>query len=150
MKVLVDTNILARLSQAGHPQQSIAASAVKSLLEAGHELRIVPQVIYEYWAIATRPADENGLGLTITEAQGRLLEFKTLLPPLRDERGILDRWQELVVDRAVRGKPSHDARIVAAMLRHGMTHLLTFNDADFKRYPEVTVLLPSQGAPSTI
>jgi predicted nucleic acid-binding protein len=143
MRILVDTNILGRLSQAGHPMQPVASHAAKTLLDQGHELRTVPQVLYEYWAIATRLAEENGIGLTIAEAQSRLDEFKILLPPLRDERGILEPWEELVVNRQVRGKPTHDARLVAAMQRHSLTHLLTFTVDDFKRFPEIKPLHPS-------
>lgn len=44
---------------------------------------------------------------------------------------------------AVGGKNAHDARLVAAMLAHGLTHLLTFNAADFRRFTAVTVADPS-------
>ena len=36
----------------------------------------------------------------------------------------------------------HDARLVAAMLVHGLTHILTFNIADFARYSEITAVNP--------
>ena len=32
------------------------------------------------------------------------------------------------------GKQTHDANIVATMLAHGETRLLTFNAADFRRF----------------
>ena len=38
---------------------------------------------------------------------------------------------------------AHDARLVAAMRRHGTAHILTFNEIDFRRYPEITVLTPA-------
>ncbi len=34
----------------------------------------------------------------------------------------------------VSGVQVHDARLVAAMISHGATHILTFNTADFARY----------------
>jgi predicted nucleic acid-binding protein len=142
MRILVDTNILGRLSQAGHPMQRVASQAAKTLLDEGHELRTVPQVLYEYWAISTRSAEENGIGFSIAETQQRFAEFKVLLPPLRDERGILERWEEIAVSRQVRGKLTHDARLVAAMKRHGLSHLLTFNVADFQRFSEIELLDP--------
>jgi predicted nucleic acid-binding protein len=40
------------------------------------------------------------------------------------------------------GKQAHDARLVAVTLVHGITHLLTFNTDDFKRYDEITVVNP--------
>jgi hypothetical protein len=117
MKVLVDTNILGRLAQPRHALHSVAVAALDALNEAGNELRIVPQVIYEFWAIATRPIAENGLGFSVDDTKERLQRFKTLFPPLRDERGMLEPWEKLVVDYSVKGKPTHDARLVAAMQR---------------------------------
>jgi hypothetical protein len=36
----------------------------------------------------------------------------------------------------------HDARLVAVMRVHGLTHVLTFNPTDFTRYPGITVVRP--------
>jgi predicted nucleic acid-binding protein len=54
-----------------------------------------------------------------------------------------DEWRRLVGAYAVSGKNAHDARLVAAMKVHGITHILSFNSGDFARYPEVTVIEPS-------
>lgn len=61
---------------------------------------------------------------------------------LADSPGLFPEWRSLVRAHAVSGKPTHDARLVAAMKVHGLTHLLTFNVADFTRYP-ITVLDPA-------
>jgi predicted nucleic acid-binding protein len=142
MRVLVDTNVLGRLSQPGHPLNIPAQRCLDVLRSHGHELRIVPQVLYEYWAIATRAVEENGLGFSIEQTRDRIQLFKTVFPPLRDERGILEPRESLVVDYAVLGKSTHDARLVASMQRHGLTHLLTFNVPDFQRYRTVAILDP--------
>ncbi|MEX0641079.1 MAG: hypothetical protein WD468_00180 [Pirellulales bacterium] len=42
----------------------------------------------------------------------------------------------------VKGKPAHDARLVAAMTRHSITHILTFNVDDFRRFSGIEVLQP--------
>lgn len=42
-----------------------------------------------------------------------------------------------------RGKPAHDARYVAAMNLHALTHLLTFNTPDFARFPGLVALDPA-------
>jgi predicted nucleic acid-binding protein len=67
---------------------------------------------------------------------------------LRDERGILDVWQPLALQYQVQGKQAHDARLVAAMQRHVLAHILTFNTADFQRYREIAVLDPAAVAAS--
>jgi predicted nucleic acid-binding protein len=49
----------------------------------------------------------------------------------------------MVVAYGVSGVQVHDARLAAAMRVHGMTHILTFNPADFQRYPGITVVHPA-------
>ena len=146
MRVLIDTNILGRLSQPNHSMHATVAGAVVSLQNAGHELRIVPRIIYEYWTVATRPAGQNGFGLTIEETVAHLHDFKAIFSPMRDEQGILDRWERLVAAHRVQGKPTHDARLAAAMERHGLSHLLTFNVGDFVRFGSVQILDPDKVA----
>jgi hypothetical protein len=68
--------------------------------------------------------------------------LQRLFTLLRDERSIFDRWEQLVTDFHVAGKAAHDARLVAAMQRHGLSYLLTFNAADFKRYSTIRLLQP--------
>ena len=52
-------------------------------------------------------------------------------------------WRNLVTSHGVSGKKSHDARLVAAMKVHGVSHLLTFNTDDFKRFPGIVTINPS-------
>ena len=147
MRVLVDTNVVCRLQRATHPSYEAASRSVERLMAEGNDLALVPQVIYEYWAVATRGRAENGLGYSIAEAQLELQWLKSIFPILRDERRILEPWEALVVANQVRGKSSHDARLVAAMHRHGLTHLLTFNGDDFRRFGEIEIIDPANAQP---
>ena len=140
MRILLDTNVLCRLAEKAHPLHSTTENAVSNLQSVGHELCLVPQVLYEYWVVATRPASENGLGMRPADAN-KALDFRIeLFTLLRDERGIFSLWRELVRQHDVKGKSAHDARLVAAMKRHGLRHLLTFNIADFGRYEDIEPL----------
>jgi predicted nucleic acid-binding protein len=67
MRLLVDTNLLLRLIEPEHAQHETAAEALASLDALGYLKVLLPQVVYEFWAVATRPVDVNGLGLTNTE-----------------------------------------------------------------------------------
>jgi predicted nucleic acid-binding protein len=145
MQVLADTNLLLRLVEPDHPQSAAAADATKSIRLAGHQLVIVPQVIYEFWVVATRPANINGLGLESADARRLLVWMSPTLKLLRDERSIYEVWQRIVTDHRIIGKHAHDARLVAAMIRHGISHLLTFNVPDFTRYPFINIVDPSNG-----
>ncbi len=144
MSVLLDTNVLLRLTQRNSPHHPLARQAVLSLRRDGELLYTVPQNLIEYWAVATRPAENNGLDLSIKETQREIRKFKRLFRSLDDGSGVSARWEALVAHHSVIGKNVHDAHLIAAMLKHGITHLLTFNGADFKRFNEITVIDPTQ------
>lgn len=141
--ILVDTNILLRAAQPSHPQYSIAVAAVRTSLARGYVPCIVPQVIYEYWVVATRPARENGLGMSTAEAEADVAQLTRRFHLFRDERAVFDHWQQLVIQNQVQGKTAHDARLVAAMNRHSVRHLLTFNDQHFRRFSGIEVVHPA-------
>ena len=143
MNVLLDTNILGRMLQTGHAQHRPAQDAVDALVARGDTPRLVPQVLYELWTVATRPVANNGIGLTVAKAAAEFSRMQTLFPLLLDSPAIFPEWERLVVTHSVLGKNAHDARLVAAMTIHGLTHLLTFNTADFARFPGITALDPA-------
>ena len=74
-------------------------------------------------------------------ASARLSAFAALLP---DSPDVYLRWKELVFSHEVKGVQVHDAKLVALMLIHQLTHLLTLNPSDFSRYPSVTAVTPEQ------
>jgi len=59
-----------------------------------------------------------------------------------DTPAIFSEWEQLVIKHQVMGKQVHDARLVAAMVSHNITHLLTFNLDDFKRFSEIIAVDP--------
>lgn len=143
MRILLDTNIVVRLSEPTISQAHEVRRVVALLPERGFESCIVPQVIYEYWSVATRPAANNGLGLSPEDAERDIEDYLRLFTLLRDERTVFERWRSLVRVYRVTGKNVHDARLVAAMERHALTHLLTLDETDFVRYAGITALSPS-------
>lgn len=84
--------------------------------------------------------------MVVNEARQSLDDAKEAFRLLRDERAVYERWERLVVDYDVGGKSAHDARLVAAMQRHGVSHLLTFNGQDFARFTNITVVDPANAA----
>lgn len=124
-----------------------AVNAINLLRSQGEQLHSVPQNLIEFWSVYTRPIERNGLGRTVTEAQAEINRLKTLFPLLLDTSAIYEEWERLVVVYAVRGVNVHDARLVAAMLVHGLTHILTFNISDFARYSEITAVHPTTVTP---
>ena len=68
MQVLLDTNVLLRSVEPRHAQHQTSVDATDALRQRGHDLVIVPQVLYEFWSVATRPIEQNGLGMGPAEA----------------------------------------------------------------------------------
>ena len=143
MSVLVDTNVLLRLAQPNHGQYRAATDGVARARLAGEALYITPQNIAEFWAAATRPVGAaNGLGLTAAAVAAEIGTIERLFQLAADDPAIYPIWKGLVVTHRVPGIQVYDARLVAAMLVHGLDRILTFNVADFSRYG-VTVVHPA-------
>jgi predicted nucleic acid-binding protein len=143
MRVLVDTNILLRSAQPNHPLCVQAAHAVSMLIRQKDAVFFCSQNIAEFWNVATRPADRNGLGLTHEEVLHEVGSIENLLTLLPDIPAIYFAWKEIVREHKVQGVKVYDARLVATMRVYAVESVLTFNTADFKRYGNIAALHPS-------
>ena len=94
----------------------------------------------DFWNVATRPANKNGLGLSPRVADRLLRLMERLFPVIPDVADIYPAWRQLVVTFGVSGVQVHDARLVAAMQVNGLTHILTFNTTDFVRYAPLGIV----------
>jgi predicted nucleic acid-binding protein len=142
VRILIDTNLLLAIANSNHAHHRVASEAIQRLLGAQHEVAVVPQNLYEFWVVLTRPAKANGFDYSTQVADAEIRKHRQVFGLLADVPAIFDRWQRLVVQFDVKGKTAHDARLVASMLVHGADAILTFNGADFARYP-VGVLDPA-------
>lgn len=142
MDHLVDTNVLLRSVQ--HSSQSCreARNAIGTLLRRGERLCIFPQNAVEFWSVATRPAQNNGLGLSLLQTERHLTRLESILTLLNDTPDIYREWRSVVFTHGVAGAHVYDARLVAAMKVHAITSILTFNIDDFRRYPGIRVIHP--------
>ena len=120
-----------------------ALSSLSALRRQGENLYLASQNLIEFWRTCTRPIDRNGLGMTIAESEVELMRLENIFPILPDNPEIYPQWRRLVITYGVMGVNVHDARLVAVMLVHGLTHILTFNTSDFVRYTEITAVHPT-------
>jgi predicted nucleic acid-binding protein len=143
MRILVDSNIVIRLLHHASPQHQTALDASEKLRLARHDLCLAPQNIYEIWSVATRPTNVNGLGLSFAQIRAEVANLKAYHQLLAETPTMFAEWEKLVNRHGIVGKNVHDAHLVAAMVVHGITHLLTFNKQDFQRFTNITVLSPA-------
>lgn len=143
MRFLADTSIVIRLYDLENPLQIVVRNSLDRLDDTGAELIIVPQIIVEFWAVATRPKTANGLGMSTENAEFEIRNLLDIFSLVPEVPAIFAEWRTLVGRYRVSGKPTHDTRIVAAMLVHGIDNILTLNPADFRRFTEISVVSPT-------
>lgn len=142
MDVLADTNVILRRLHRAHPQYRPARDAINRLRNDDNRICVTSQNLFELWAVCTRPRENNGLGLTPTQTHKVVARVENSVFRLPDSDDVYPEWRRIVLQHSVSGTKTHDARLVAAMNVHGITHILTFNGSDFSRYPGIVVVEP--------
>ncbi len=144
---LLDTNVWLWAIEPDTPHHTLAVDALVALLGQGDEIFVTAQNLIEFWSVTSRPSEANGFGWSPEavriEAERVLAQF-----PLLDETpSVFVHWLDLVTTHRVIGRRVHDARLVAVMLAHHISHLLTFNADDFRPFSQIVVVMPSQVVP---
>jgi predicted nucleic-acid-binding protein len=62
---LLDTNIILRSANFQSLEYNLIRNTISEILLRGGQCFITSQVIIEFWVVATRPVNVNGLGWTI-------------------------------------------------------------------------------------
>ena len=141
-RYLLDTNVLLRAAQEEAADHIVATSAISSLAARGEDLVLTPQILIEFWSVATRPIDVNGLGWSVQLADEEVTRLLDQFPILVDRPEVFAHWLQIVRSHGVKGRKVHDARLVAIMRAHGVSHLLTFNVDDFKGHLDIASVHP--------
>jgi len=134
---LLDTNVLVRLANVNDVAYLVAGRALAALHRRGEVVHITPQNLIEFRNVGPRPLALNGLGLTSLGVELKSIGFESSFPLLPDTPAIYPAWKTLVSAAKVIGKQVHDARLMAVCQVYGLTHLLTFNTADFVRFASI-------------
>lgn len=139
---LVDSNVLLRWVKPNHSDYPVIVSATDAILQHGGVLCFTSQNVGEFWNACTRPLNRNGYGLSPEQTDHLAKFFEERLRLLPDSLAVHEEWRRLLVAYHVSGVQVHDARLVAAMRIHRVDRILTFNEKDFSRYPEVHAVHP--------
>jgi predicted nucleic acid-binding protein len=129
----LDTNVLLTATAVARPGHAEALA----LLEAGfaeRSLFLSGQVLREYIAVATRPANVNGLGLSLVAATGNARQFLDRGNFLGEDESVRDALLHLLATVPCAGRQVHDANIAATMIAHRVGTLVTLNPRDFERF----------------
>jgi len=121
---------------------ALARDATYILIDQGHKCCLTSQIIIEFWVVATRPTGVNGLGWTPERTKNQINQFLNRFTVLEETPEIFTLWFQLVTDYNIKGKRTHDIRLLAVMKAHNITHLLTFNPHDFLPLPNIIIIQP--------
>ena len=133
-RAMLDTNVLLAATDEGRAEHDKALEIVNDWPCRGTTLYTSGQIMREYLAVATRPAERNGLGLKLADALANVRALRGRTSLLAEDGKVADRLLALLDDIDCGGKQVHDANVVATMLVHGIDTVVTINLDDFTRF----------------
>jgi predicted nucleic acid-binding protein len=128
---MVDTNVLLAATDRSRDHHE---AAIRFLNEDTRRLAISPQIVREYLAVASRPVDINGLGLSGEDAVANVEQFLEGMEVLTEGSATTLSLMELIVEGPAVGKQVHDANVVAVALAHRAAAIVTDNTRHFARF----------------
>lgn len=138
--VFIDTNILIRAYISEAPLHQECLEAIRKLRVRGDDLWISRQILREYMSVVTRPQ-----GFISPQPIATIVEdiayFQSHFHIADENSSVTRHLLSLVEQIPMGGKQVHGANIVATMLTYGVSHLLTLNTADFRRFGELITVL---------
>ena len=138
---MLDTNVLLAATDEGRAEHHDALTIFNEWAAGDTTLCTSGQILREYLAVATRPAENNGLGLKPADAVGNVRAIRERTAFLVEDARVADRLQGLLADVECGGKQVHDANVIATMLAHGVGTVVTMNVEDFARFQRYVSLV---------
>ena len=140
-RLFVDANVLVFALLPKTANHAAAVAALDAAERAGAELWVSPQVVRELLVQLTRRGPgRKGEPVKPPDAADAVAALLTKFQIAAETAAVTAELLTLLRTDEPEGKSIHDANLVATMLAHGITRLLTHNVSDFKRYPpRVTV-----------
>lgn len=133
-RVMLDTNVFLAATDEGRAEHRDALTVLNDWAAGHTQLCTSGQVLREYLAVSTRPANKNGLGLSLPDALGNVHAIRARTTALAEDAKVTERLLGLLADVECLGKQVHDANLVATMLVHGVGTIVTMNAGDFARF----------------
>lgn len=138
--ILLDTNILIYSNQPESPFHKTVSERLLTLAKE-NELVVCPQVLYELYVVATKPADKNGLGLSSPQVLQKLKDITDTYTFINDPDNLFFEWHSMMTAFAIAGKSAHNARLVAFMRVHNIEHIYSMNAKHFTRYSNIITII---------
>jgi predicted nucleic acid-binding protein len=140
--ILLDTNILIHGNQDASPHFKTITNKLMEFANREEELIICPQLLYEFYAVATRPIEaRSGLGLSSESALSQIQKFHATYLFINDSENLFDMWLQLLKQYSSLGTSAHDTRLVAFMKSQNIDQLYTMNQKHFNRFAGIITIV---------
>jgi predicted nucleic acid-binding protein len=139
-KVLVDTNVLLEATDEGRRFHGRALNLFRTAYDDGVDLYLGTQVIREYLVVATRPIENNGLGMTTHTALDNIKRFRRRCSLVAETVQAGELFMEWAEKYETRGKKLHDLQILATASVAGMHALITANEKDYPKSSPIMIV----------
>jgi predicted nucleic acid-binding protein len=140
-RVMLDAFVLLAATDEARAEHRDALTILNEWAAGGTTLCTSGQILREYLAVATRPAQNNGLGLKPADAAVNVQAIQERTAFLAEDARVADRLQALLADVECSCKQVHDANVIATMLAHGVGAAVTMNVTDFARFERYVSLV---------
>lgn len=137
--IALDTNVLVYAARSDSPHHGRARGAIESLAESGRTFAVPWPCAHEFFAVVTRayrPASTPRQAFAFLRALSQAPSLRWL----HEAPHHLDVLESLVGTRLV-GGATHDARIAAICIAHGVAELWSA-DRDFSQFTTLRVRNP--------
>jgi predicted nucleic acid-binding protein len=132
----IDTNIIVFASDSRSPWHQSSKEAINKLLNEKFRLFISPQILREYISVASRFTEAKG-PVPWDKIMKNCEDFQKDFILISEDQNTVTELGKLLLKIPSYGKQVHDANVVATMLAHGISNLLTHNTDDFSRYSQL-------------
>jgi len=139
--VFIDTNTWVAWIVDDHVFHDRTEATLNRLADEGNLFCLSNQTIRELISVCS---SGRGLSrpLSWLEIQQHINSLLEQCIFLHENETTTKKLVEIGLRYVVLGKQIHDTNIVATMLVNGVTRLVTLNPADFKRFPEIELIVP--------
>ncbi len=137
--IFIDTNILVYANIIETPFHSIALKSLEKIDNQYENLWISRQILREYISAVTK-VDPAIKPLPIPLIVERICLFENTFSIAEDDAKVTSNLLSILEKVIIRGRKIHDANIVATMMAHNISTLITQNKKDFERFSSIITI----------
>lgn len=139
-KLLLDTNILLEATDEGRRMHREAVQLFQKAAAKGIDLFMGTQNLREYLVVATRPIENNGLGMIVSHALENIAGFRSRASLISESITATECFLKWADTYQFHGKKLHDLQLLATAFRGGMHALVTLNPKDFPDTGQIAII----------